>query len=411
MNHRRGNCHTTFLSAAGGKLMKVVSDDSDDNGGHGSDTSLRNQYISGRFTTGYRATIGADFITKTVPHHSKSDESVTLQIWDTAGQERFSSLSSAFFRGADAVLLLFDVNQPKTLDAVTKWWTDFKERAPIADEDAHKFCCVLVANKIDITPTPNTADARVTEAQAHQFIDDLIPPVFHSATPYTLLEAQSTTEIPVLTLTQDAAPAPPTSSIDIEIHPRKRRRKSVSRSRSRSTIFRGGTIGTMTTTHSIYHTPSSSFFDSYESARTSPVPTASTYSYSQSRSPSHSPVRSPRRIPSMSSASSVPTITPSLFVRGQTDAPTACTTPSPIQPLPEPPDTRSKLFFTSAKTGEGVAEVFEYVARRVVVRWEYEEAVEARTLHIREASVEDTVRLGSDPSSWLGKSSTSCCRT
>ena len=39
------------------------------------------QYISGRFTTGYRATIGADFITKSVPHHSLPDESVTLQIW------------------------------------------------------------------------------------------------------------------------------------------------------------------------------------------------------------------------------------------------------------------------------------------------------------------------------------------
>ena len=39
------------------------------------------QYISGRFTTGYRATIGADFITKTLPHHNHSDEQVTLQIW------------------------------------------------------------------------------------------------------------------------------------------------------------------------------------------------------------------------------------------------------------------------------------------------------------------------------------------
>ena len=39
------------------------------------------QYISGRFTTGYRATIGADFITKTVPHHSDPSESITLQIW------------------------------------------------------------------------------------------------------------------------------------------------------------------------------------------------------------------------------------------------------------------------------------------------------------------------------------------
>ena len=39
------------------------------------------QYISRRFTTGYRATIGADFITKTLPHYEDPGEKVTLQIW------------------------------------------------------------------------------------------------------------------------------------------------------------------------------------------------------------------------------------------------------------------------------------------------------------------------------------------
>lgn len=39
------------------------------------------QYVSGRFSTGYRATIGADFIAKTLPHPTKPDEVVTLQIW------------------------------------------------------------------------------------------------------------------------------------------------------------------------------------------------------------------------------------------------------------------------------------------------------------------------------------------
>jgi len=41
----------------------------------------RLQYISGRFTTGYKATIGADFITKTLPHHINPQETITLQIW------------------------------------------------------------------------------------------------------------------------------------------------------------------------------------------------------------------------------------------------------------------------------------------------------------------------------------------
>ncbi|EJF56138.1 hypothetical protein DICSQDRAFT_39552, partial [Dichomitus squalens LYAD-421 SS1] len=113
-------------------------------------SSIRNQYISGRFTTGYRATIGADFITKTLPHHNCPDEQVTLQIWDTAGQERFSGLSSAFFRGADAVILMFDVNQPHTLGALTKWWDDFRDKAPVSDERVEEFCCVVVGNKTDI---------------------------------------------------------------------------------------------------------------------------------------------------------------------------------------------------------------------------------------------------------------------
>ncbi|KAI0249464.1 small GTPase superfamily, partial [Lactifluus subvellereus] len=113
-------------------------------------TSLRSQYVSSRFSTGYRATIGADFIAKTLPHHSNAEESVTLQIWDTAGQERFSSLSTAFFRGADAALLMFDVNQPATLHALTRWWSEFRACAPLADEDMEEYCLVVVGNKTDL---------------------------------------------------------------------------------------------------------------------------------------------------------------------------------------------------------------------------------------------------------------------
>ncbi|KAH7890660.1 hypothetical protein F5I97DRAFT_1800189, partial [Phlebopus sp. FC_14] len=48
------------------------------------------------------------------------------------------------------------------------------------------------------------------------------------------------------------------------------------------------------------------------------------------------------------------------------------------------------------KTGEGVCDVFEYIARRVVMRWEYEEAMDARTLHVQHSSSTgtETIRLG-----------------
>ena len=49
-------------------------------------TSLMNQYVNKKFSNQYKATIGADFLTKEV---MVDDRLVTMQIWDTAGQERY----------------------------------------------------------------------------------------------------------------------------------------------------------------------------------------------------------------------------------------------------------------------------------------------------------------------------------
>lgn len=65
-------------------------------------TSLMNQYVNKKFSNQYKATIGADFLTKEV---IVDDRIVTMQIWDTAGQERFQSLGVAFYRGADCCVL------------------------------------------------------------------------------------------------------------------------------------------------------------------------------------------------------------------------------------------------------------------------------------------------------------------
>ncbi|KAL1749699.1 small GTPase superfamily, partial [Schizophyllum commune] len=107
------------------------------------------KYISGRFSTGYRATIGADFITKTLPCTSPPDDSVVLQIWDTAGQEYFSSISSAFFRGADAAVLCFNANDRQSMRSLLKWWDEFRQRLPLADDDLEDYCCTVVGNKTD----------------------------------------------------------------------------------------------------------------------------------------------------------------------------------------------------------------------------------------------------------------------
>jgi len=108
-------------------------------------TSLMNQYVNKKFSNQYKATIGADFLTKEV---MVEDRLVTMQIWDTAGQERFQSLGVAFYRGADCCVLVFDVNVQKTFENLDCWREEFLVQA--GPRDPENFPFVVLGNKIDL---------------------------------------------------------------------------------------------------------------------------------------------------------------------------------------------------------------------------------------------------------------------
>ncbi|XP_042377269.1 ras-related protein Rab7-like [Zingiber officinale] len=108
-------------------------------------TSLMNQYVHKKFTQQYKATIGADFVTKEI---LVDDRLVTLQIWDTAGQERFQSLGVAFYRGADCCVLVYDVNVRRSFDTLDNWHDEFLNQASPSDPSTFPF--ILLGNKIDL---------------------------------------------------------------------------------------------------------------------------------------------------------------------------------------------------------------------------------------------------------------------
>ncbi|GAA0184918.1 hypothetical protein Leryth_011423 [Lithospermum erythrorhizon] len=108
-------------------------------------TSLMNQYVHKKFSQQYKATIGADFVTKEL---QMDDRLVTLQIWDTAGQERFQSLGVAFYRGADCCVLTYDVNIMRSFDDLVNWHEEFLKQASPPDPKTFPF--ILLGNKIDI---------------------------------------------------------------------------------------------------------------------------------------------------------------------------------------------------------------------------------------------------------------------
>ncbi|AQK88032.1 Ras-related protein RABG3a [Zea mays] len=103
------------------------------------------RYVSKKFSQQYKATIGADFLTKEV---LIGDRLVTLQIWDTAGQERFQSLGVAFYRGADCCVLVYDVNVKRSFNTLDTWHDEFLNQA--GPSDPQRFPFILVGNKIDL---------------------------------------------------------------------------------------------------------------------------------------------------------------------------------------------------------------------------------------------------------------------
>eukprot|EP00823_Brevimastigomonas_motovehiculus_P002024 TRINITY_DN1313_c0_g1_i1.p1 TRINITY_DN1313_c0_g1~~TRINITY_DN1313_c0_g1_i1.p1 ORF type:complete len:214 (-),score=19.01 TRINITY_DN1313_c0_g1_i1:54-695(-) len=107
-------------------------------------TCLLNQYVHKKFSTQYKATIGADFLTKEL---MIDDKLVTLQIWDTAGQERFQSLGVAFYRGADSCVLVYDITDQKSFDSLESWMDEFLVHAAPRNVDTFPF--VVLGNKAD----------------------------------------------------------------------------------------------------------------------------------------------------------------------------------------------------------------------------------------------------------------------
>lgn len=104
-----------------------------------------------RFSQQYKATIGADFLTKDI---QVDERTVNMQIWDTAGQERYQSLGSAFYRGADACVLVYDITDTKSFEALDAWREEFLVSAAPRDPDTFPF--VILGNKVDVTDNPRT---------------------------------------------------------------------------------------------------------------------------------------------------------------------------------------------------------------------------------------------------------------
>ena len=116
------------------------------------------RYSDDSFTQSYITTIGIDFKIKQI---NTGGSKVKLQIWDTAGQERFRTITTAYYRGAMGILLVYDVTDEASFGAVENWMRQIDENA---NKDVVK---LLIANKCDC----DEKDRKVTSADGRSIAD------------------------------------------------------------------------------------------------------------------------------------------------------------------------------------------------------------------------------------------------
>ncbi|XP_013789621.2 ras-related protein Rab-23-like [Limulus polyphemus] len=117
-------------------------------------SSMIQRYCKGIFTNDYKKTIGVDFLERQI---EVDCEDVRLMLWDTAGQEEFDAITKAYYRGAQACVLVFSTVDRDSFKAVESWKSK-------VENECGTIHMALVQNKIDLVD-----EALVTREEA----DDL----------------------------------------------------------------------------------------------------------------------------------------------------------------------------------------------------------------------------------------------
>ncbi|KGO75502.1 Small GTPase superfamily, Rab type [Penicillium italicum] len=117
-------------------------------------TSLITRFMYDSFDNTYQATIGIDFLSKTM---YLEDRTVRLQLWDTAGQERFRSLIPSYIRDSSVAVVVYDISNAKSFQNTRKWIDD------VRGERGNDVIIVLVGNKTDLNDKREVTTAQGEE--------------------------------------------------------------------------------------------------------------------------------------------------------------------------------------------------------------------------------------------------------
>ena len=102
-------------------------------------TSILNKYIANKFIENNIATLGVEYMDKTVDYNNFK---IKLQIWDTSGEEKYRSITKSYYKNAEGLLVIFDITNEESFNHVKNWINEAKDN----NSDIK---IILVGNKLD----------------------------------------------------------------------------------------------------------------------------------------------------------------------------------------------------------------------------------------------------------------------
>ena len=117
------------------------------------------KYTDKSFQEVHMSTIGLDYRLKTMT--LKNGKNIKLQIWDTAGQDRFRAITKNYYKGANGIILIYDVTSIQTYENVKNWITQIREEA------SKNVVIYIAGNKIDMEE-----ERKVTTEEGQKLADE-----------------------------------------------------------------------------------------------------------------------------------------------------------------------------------------------------------------------------------------------
>ena len=124
-------------------------------------TSIITQFIDQTFQEDIQSTTGGTFSTKSVV--CDGGKVLKFEIWDTAGQEKYRSLTTMFYKDANAAVMVYDVTRADSFEEIKNYWSN-----QIKDNSPENIILAIAANKSDLIEQET-----VDEGEARNFAKEL----------------------------------------------------------------------------------------------------------------------------------------------------------------------------------------------------------------------------------------------